>query len=69
MRVTIFGATGLLGKALPTVGIANTLAGILPADFQLHFAPDANVPADVQVFEHAVPTASFRGACAVAVPP
>ena len=43
--------TGLLGKALPTVGIANTLAGILPADFQLHFAPDANVPADVQVFD------------------
>jgi putative ABC transport system permease protein len=41
----------LLGKGLPAQGPANTLAGVLPADFQLHFAPDANVPADVQVFD------------------
>jgi predicted permease len=40
----------LLGKSLPMQGAANTLIGVLPADFQLIFAPDANVPADVQVF-------------------
>jgi len=27
-----------------------TLVGVLPADFELHFAPDANVPADIQAF-------------------
>jgi predicted permease len=40
----------LLGKALP-MDWSNTLVGVLPADFQLHFAPDSNVPADVQVFD------------------
>jgi len=30
---------------------SNTLVGVLPAGFQLHFAPDSNVPADVQVFD------------------
>lgn len=40
----------LLGKGLPMDG-ANTLVGVLPSDFQLHFAPDSNVPADVQVFD------------------
>src|SRR6266496_2710948 len=41
---------GLLGTAL-LMDRANTLAGVLPASFQLHFAPDANVPADVQGFD------------------
>ena len=41
----------LLGRGVPMQGPANTLIGVLPADFQLHFAPDANVPADVQVFD------------------
>jgi len=40
----------LIGKGLP-MDRANTLVGVLPADFQLHFAPDSNVPADVQVFD------------------
>ena len=40
----------LLGKGLP-MDRANTLVGILPADFQLQFAPDSNVPPDVQVFD------------------
>ena len=39
-----------LGKALP-MDWEDTLVGVLPADFQLHFAPDSNVPADVQVFD------------------
>lgn len=42
--------TNLLGKTLPTQGAATTLVGVLPADFQLQFAPDANVPTDVQAF-------------------
>ena len=40
---------GLIGSGLGTRGAA-TLVGVLPADFQLHFAPDAHVPADVQAF-------------------
>jgi putative ABC transport system permease protein len=39
----------LIGKALD-MRLAATLVGVLPADFQLHFAPDAHVPADVQAF-------------------
>lgn len=41
----------LIGKGLPTQDAAATLAGVLPAEFQLQFAPDANVPADVQIFD------------------
>jgi predicted permease len=43
----------LLGKGIPMLGPsgAGTLTGVLPADFELRFAPDANVPADVQVFD------------------
>jgi predicted permease len=41
----------LLGKGLPTQDAAATLAGVLPAEFQLQFAPDANVPPDVQIFD------------------
>jgi predicted permease len=41
----------LIGRGLPMQGVANTLVGVLPADFQLHFAPDANVPPDVQGFD------------------
>ncbi|MGA2741945.1 MAG: ABC transporter permease [Bryobacteraceae bacterium] len=40
----------LVGKSLP-MDWENTLVGVLPRDFQLHFAPDSNVPADVQVFD------------------
>ena len=41
----------VLGKGLPTADAPATLAGVLPADFQLQFAPDANIPADVQIFD------------------
>ena len=44
------GEPSLIGKRLPMVQ-NNTLVGVLPPDFQLHFAPDSNVPADVQVFD------------------
>jgi len=53
------GDASLLGKRLPMEGTdiqverpvgARVLAGVLPRDFQLEFAPDANVPADVDVF-------------------
>jgi putative ABC transport system permease protein len=47
-----FGANpGLVGKGLPMQDAAATLVGVLPAEFQLQFAPDANVPADKQVFD------------------
>jgi putative ABC transport system permease protein len=46
-----FAADGrLLGKEL-AMDWENTLVGVLPPDFQLHFAADSNVPADVQVFD------------------
>jgi putative ABC transport system permease protein len=41
----------MVGKGLPTQDAAATLAGVLPADFRLQFAPDANVPPDVQIFD------------------
>jgi predicted permease len=43
----------LLGKGIPMLGAtgAGTLTGVLPPDFELRFAPDANVPADVQMFD------------------
>jgi putative ABC transport system permease protein len=41
----------ILGQAVKIRGPRNQLAGVLPAGFQLHFAPDANVPADVQGFD------------------
>jgi predicted permease len=44
------GDAGMLGKGLPTQYGAMTLVGVLPADFQLHFPPEANVPLDVQAF-------------------
>jgi putative ABC transport system permease protein len=35
----------------PRYAPRNQLAGVLPADFELHFAPDTNIPADVQGFD------------------
>jgi predicted permease len=40
----------LVGTQLKDAG-GNLLIGVLPADFELHFAPAANVPGDVQVFQ------------------
>jgi predicted permease len=40
----------LIGKGLSMATGATTLVGVLPTEFRLHFAPDANVPADVQAF-------------------
>ena len=39
------------GRVGGSLGGNDTLIGVLPADFQLHFAPEANVPGDVQVFQ------------------
>src|SRR5262249_14445434 len=44
------GKAGLSGKGVPMHGV-NPLVGVLPAIFLLNFAPDSNVPADVQVFD------------------
>jgi predicted permease len=44
------GDTSLIGKDLPTQYGGVPLVGILPANFQLHFPPEANVPTDVQAF-------------------
>jgi len=41
----------LVGHAIPLQDSAATLVGVLPRDFQLQFAPDANIPADIQVFD------------------
>jgi predicted permease len=40
----------VLGKTLND-GRGNMPIGVLPADFALHFAPEANVPGDVEVFQ------------------
>ena len=40
----------LLGQGVPSPGSPSRLLGVLPPSFQLHFAPAANVPPDVQVF-------------------
>ena len=44
------GDTNLIGSGLPMQRAAATLIGVLPECFQLHFAPDANVPSDVEAF-------------------
>ena len=44
------GSTEALGRDLRLLGWTPRLVGVLPDDFWLHFAPDANIPADVQVF-------------------
>jgi putative ABC transport system permease protein len=44
------GDLSLLGQGVPSRGSPSRLLGVLPASFQLHFAPAANVPPDVQVF-------------------
>ncbi len=50
----------LLGKSLSFQDDSKTLAGVLPANFLLHFAPDANVPPDIQVFD-AFPAGVYGG--------
>jgi hypothetical protein len=50
-RRRFFGNPEVMGKGLPTAEGPATLAGVLPAGFQLQFAPDANIPADVQIFD------------------
>jgi putative ABC transport system permease protein len=44
------GDPGVVGRDGPNRDNFNRLLGVLPASFQLHFAPTANVPADVQLF-------------------
>ena len=50
----------LLGKGLPFQNDSETLVGVLPASFLLHFAPDANVPPDIQEFD-AFPADVYSG--------
>ena len=50
----------LLGRSLPLQSEANTLAGVLPPNFLLHFAPDANVPTEIQIFS-AFPAGVYQG--------
>src|SRR5205823_4525540 len=50
-RRRFLGNPDVLGKGLPTTDAPATLAGVLPADFQLQFAPDANIPPDIQIFD------------------
>jgi predicted permease len=45
------GDRGILGKGLSTREGPAVLAGVLPAGFELRFAPDANIPPDVQMFD------------------
>jgi len=49
-RRRLAGDSALIGKSVTGQGNANTLVGVLSPGFQLHFAPEANVPGDVQVF-------------------
>jgi len=49
-RRRLDGKTVLVGQALKDGG-GNVLIGVLPADFELHFAPEANVPNDVQAYQ------------------
>ena len=44
------GDGSLIGNSL-RMDRANRLVGVLAPDFQLHFAPDSNVPPDVQMFD------------------
>ena len=41
---------GVIGQSV-RIQETKTLVGVLPSGFQLYFAPDANVPPDVQVFD------------------
>ena len=41
----------VVGQSLPTQDGGATVVGILPAQFQLQFAPDANIPADLELFD------------------
>src|SRR6185503_14863528 len=45
------GNRDLIGKSVPTQDGAATLVGVLPPEFQLQFAPDANIPPDLEVFD------------------
>ena len=49
-RSRFAGNRNLIGKGLHMRGAATTLVGVLPAEFQLHFAPETNVPAGVPAF-------------------
>ena len=45
------GDHAVLGQSLTTREGPAVLAGVLPAPFELRFAPDANIPPDVQMFD------------------
>jgi hypothetical protein len=39
-----------VGETLRFLNSTGTVVGVLPAGFRLHFAPDASLPTDVEVF-------------------
>jgi putative ABC transport system permease protein len=44
------GDPGILGKSVAFQGVNATVVGVLPPDFELHFAPDSGVSRDIQAF-------------------
>ena len=50
-RRRFLGDRGVLGTGLSTREGPAALAGVLPAAFELRFAPDANIPPDLQMFD------------------
>lgn len=51
----------LIGKGLPTQDGVSGLLGVLPREFQLQFAPDVNIPSDLEVFESFGPNLTRMG--------
>lgn len=41
----------VVGKSLPTRDGGATIVGVLPPEFQIQFAPDANIPPDLELFD------------------
>ncbi len=50
-RRRFLGDAKLFGKGLPTRDGPAVLEGVLPKNFELLYAPDANIPPDVQMFD------------------
>jgi predicted permease len=44
------GDTGVVGRQVRLGGGSATVVGVMPREFQLHFAPDANVPPETQAW-------------------
>jgi putative ABC transport system permease protein len=51
----------LIGKGLPTQDGVSGLLGVLPREFRLQFAPDVNIPSDLEVFDSFGPNLTRMG--------